>query len=57
MECFVVSIQKKTKAVNNYSRTKIKAEKEIKNYSKSLIIRTLFWFFRKKYDYNRQNFI
>ncbi len=38
----------KVKAVNNYSRTKIKAEKEIKNYSKSLIIRTNFFGFSGK---------
>ena len=42
------SEKSKLKAVNNYSRTKIKAEKEIKNYSKSLIIRTNFFGFSGK---------
>ena len=36
------------KPVNNYSKTKIKAEKKIKNYEKSLIIRTNFFGFSSK---------
>ena len=38
----------KLNAINNYSKTKIKAEKEIKNYSKSLIIRTNFFGYSNK---------
>lgn len=42
------SEKSKYNAINNYSKTKVKAEKEIKNYYKSLIIRTNFFGYSNK---------